>query len=80
MDLTTVVSLIGSLGFPIVAYFMILQQLESDRTMNREQREADRLEHKEEMTKITDAVKNNTLVMQKLVDTLTYTDTEGKHS
>ena len=57
MDVTTITSLIGSLGFPIVCCIYLLTY------MNKE-REA----HKQELDTIKDALNNNTLVLQKLVD------------
>ena len=59
MDFATATQLIGSLGFPIVACIMLYIRMEK-------QDEA----HKEEVSKLTEAIQNNTLIMQKLVDTL----------
>ncbi len=70
MELSQVVSLIGSLGFPIVACIILFRSIEKERENNANQREADRKEHREEMANITAALNNNTIVMQKLVDTL----------
>lgn len=80
MDLSTIVSLIGSLGFPIVCCIIMFKQMEKDRERNAELREADRASHAAEMDKVTTALNNNTIVMQKLVDTLADTSTVGKHS
>lgn len=56
MDLTALTQTIGALGFPIFAcvavFWAMLKQQES---------------HKQEMTKLSDAVNNNTLVIQKLI-------------
>lgn len=79
MDVQAITAIIGSLGFPIVACVVMFKHLSDERENNNKQREADRQEHREEMQRITDALNNNTLVMQKLVDTLSYPD-EGKHS
>lgn len=57
MDTTQIVQVISSLGFPIVmcaALFWYMIQ----------QREA----HKEEIDKMSEALNNNTLVIQKLLD------------
>ena len=80
MDISTIVSLIGSLGFPIVCCIIMFKQMEKDRERNGELREADRIAHAAEMDKVTTALNNNTLVMQKLIDALSSTNTDGKHS
>ena len=61
MDANTIVTLVGSLGFPICACIGLGWFVTSElRTM--------RSDHKEEMAKMTEAVNNNTMVIQKLVD------------
>ena len=70
-DFSTVVQVIGSLGFPIAACCYLFYSMQKEREQNAAQREADRTEHKLEMEKLTDALNNNTLVIQKLVDALT---------
>ena len=80
MDVNTIVSLIGSLGFPIVCCIIMFRSIEKERETNAAQRELDRAEHREEMQQITAALQNNTIVMQKLVDTLTLDTGAGKHS
>lgn len=57
MDFSELTTLVGSVGFPIVMC-LIFVKLFTD-MQNK---------HNEEMSKITDAVNNNTLVMQKLID------------
>ena len=56
MDFNTVTQFIGSLGFPIavclICFWYINKREES---------------HKDEVTKLAEAINNNTLVMQKLV-------------
>lgn len=61
MDWEQIVSLIGSLGFPIVMCFIMLYVFEK---LLKEQNE----QHKEEMTKRTDALNNNTKVLSDLQD------------
>jgi len=59
MDVQTLAQLVSSLGFPIVvagAMFWKMNKQDDD--------------HKEEMNKITEAVNNNTLALQKLLDKL----------
>ena len=71
MDLSSIAQLIGTLGFPIAACCYLFYSMQKEREQNAAQREADRLEHKQEMEKVTDALNNNTVVVQKLVDALT---------
>ena len=63
-----VVSIISAVGFPIVAavgcgYFVKWQY-----EQNQKQIEEMRKEHKEEGGKMTEALNNNTLALQKLID------------
>ena len=64
MDFATIVSAVSAVGFPIV-FCIILYKTMLDQ--NRQ--------HKEESDKLTEAIHNNTLVIQKLVDKL---ETDGK--
>lgn len=67
MDVNTVVTLISSLGFPIVACVALGWYITSEvRNL--------RKEHSEEVSKMTEAINNNTLVIQRLCDKL---DKEG---
>ena len=79
MDISSVAQLVGSLGFPIAACIYLFYSMQKEREQNAAQREADRVEHKIEMEKVTDALNNNTLVIQKLVDTLSEPADGGKH-
>ena len=79
MDLSSIAQLIGTLGFPIAACCYLFYSMQKEREQNAAQREADRLEHKQEMEKVTDALNNNTIVVQKLVDALTAPTTVGQH-
>lgn len=78
-DLTPLTQIIGSLGFPIASCVYLFYSMQKERERNEAQREADRIEHKQEMEKMTEALHNNTLVVQKLVDTLTAPSTTGNH-
>lgn len=55
MDVQTIISLIGSLGFPIAACIAMFTMLDKERE-----------EHKNEMAKITEAINNNTLALEAL--------------
>lgn len=79
MDLSSIAQIIGTLGFPIAACCYLFYSMQKEREQNAAQREADRLEHKLEMEKVTDALNNNTIVVQKLVDALTAPATGGQH-
>lgn len=59
MDVQGVTSIIGTLGFPIAVCLICFWWINK-----REQ------QHKEEVSELTKAIENNTLVMQKLVDRL----------
>lgn len=78
-DLSPLMQIIGSLGFPITACIYLFYSMQKERERNDAQREADRLEHKQEMEKMTEALLNNTLVIQKLVDTLNEPTNQGSH-
>ena len=59
MDVTTITQLIGSLGFPITCCIALFwRMIKSDEN------------HKTEIDKLTDALNNNTLVLQQLSDLL----------
>lgn len=70
MDFTTVITAIGSVGFPIVACcamaFFFSKVNNNYRTDIKELTQ----QHKDEMAVMTEAIKNNTLVIQRLVDKL----------
>lgn len=59
MDVNTVTTAISTLGFPIVMcgamFWYMLKEKDS---------------HKEEMNSVTEALNNNTLILQKLCDSL----------
>ena len=59
MDYTAVMQLIGTLGFPIVACVMLYVRMEKQDE-----------NHKQEVSELTKAIQNNTLVMQQLLDKL----------
>lgn len=63
MDFTTISQFIGSLGFPIAVCCYMFYSMEKERESR-----------KQEMDKLTEALHNNTLVIQKLVDALSMDD------
>lgn len=59
MDANIIMQAISTLGFPIVvSVAMFWKMNEQDK------------DHKEEMAKVTEAINNNTLTIQKLIDKL----------
>lgn len=74
MDFNMIIAAIGSLGFPIIAclclgWYVKYMTDNSNARMDNIQKE-----HKEEVTKMTEALQNNTLAIQRLCDKL---DKEG---
>ena len=59
MDFTTVTQFVSTLGFPIAVCLICFWYINK-----REE------QHKDEVTELSKAINNNTLVMQKLVDRL----------
>lgn len=55
VDLQTITTLIGSLGFPIAACIACFSMLNKERE-----------EHKQEMQKVTEAIVNNTMALEAL--------------
>lgn len=79
--LETIITIVQQLGFPIAvaaacAFYVKYRDDKSDAKLEKlqsvyaEDLKAERADHKQEMTSITEAVNNNTLVMQKLLDKL----------
>lgn len=74
----TWVQVITSLGFPIFAClamgYFIKQQIDQYRSDIKDLQK----EHKEEITKVTEALNNNTIALQKLVDKIDNKEGEEK--
>ena len=68
MDANTLITLIGSLGFPIVACIAIGVFFAKVNDNYRQDIKELQAEHREEVKLMTEAIQNNTLVVQKLVD------------
>lgn len=77
----TIIQIVQQLGFPIAvaaacAFYVKYRDDKSDAKLEKlqavyaEDLKAERADHKQEMTSITEAVNNNTLIMQKLLDKL----------
>ncbi len=63
-----VVSIISAVGFPIVAAIGCAYFVKWQYEQNQKQIEEMRKEHKEEVSKMTEALNNNTMALQKLID------------
>ena len=70
MDANTLITLIGSLGFPIVACIAMGWFFAKVNDNYRQDIKELQATHKEEVRAMTEAIQNNTLVIQKLVDKL----------
>ena len=70
MDFNTILQVIGSYGFPIVACCALAWYFNKINENYRNDLKELNANHKEEVKTMTDAIANNTLVIQKLVDSL----------
>lgn len=68
MDFPTILSAIGSIGFPIIACIGIAWFFNRVNENYRTDLKEMNTQHKEEMKLMTDAINNNTLVLQRLCD------------
>lgn len=73
MDATNIVTIISSLGFPIVACLGLGWYVKYMSDQNSTEVKEMRQEHQAEVQKMTEALNNNTLAIQRLVDKM-----EGK--
>lgn len=65
MDVSTITSLVSSIGFPIVMCGALFWK------MNKQDEQ-----HKEEMDKVTEALNNNTIALTKLIDSVSTVEKE----
>lgn len=70
MDFNAIIAAIGSLGFPIVACCAMAYFFAKVNDNYRSDIKEINASHKEEMDAMTEAINNNTLVLQKLIDRL----------
>lgn len=68
MDANTLTTMIGSLGFPIVACIGIAYFFAKVNDNYRNDIKEMNASHKAEIDKMTEAINNNTIVIQKLID------------
>ena len=77
MDSNALLTLIQSVGFPIVMCGAMGWYVKYITDRNREDLAAERTQHDQEMAKITEAIKNNTIALQKLTDYMEVKDVKG---
>ena len=70
MDAQTIMQAITSVGFPIVCCVIMMYYIKYRDEVSRLDIQHVIDQHKEEMSEITEAIHNNTLVIQKLIDIL----------
>lgn len=69
-----IASLVSSIGFPIVCCGVLMYYVKYTRDKNSEAIAKIEAQHQEETTKLTEALNNNTVVIQRLCDYLTKGD------
>jgi len=74
MDWNSVFNAIGTLGFPIIACLGLGWYVKYQTDAYRAEVKDIQKEHKEEISKVTEALNNNTLALQKLVDKIDHLD------
>lgn len=67
MDTQGIITLIQSVGFPIVMCGLMAWYVKYITDKNREQITAEREAHKEEMNEVVKAINNNTVVIERLI-------------
>lgn len=67
MDTQGIITLIQSVGFPIVMCGLMAWYVKYITDKNREQITAERAAHKEEMNEVVKAINNNTIVIERLI-------------
>lgn len=74
MDANVIITMIGSLGFPIVACIFIAIFFSKTQDNYRADIKEMQMTHKTETDKMTEAINNNNLLLQRILDRL---DKEG---
>lgn len=70
MDANIIMTLISSLGFPIVSAVALFWYCTQINKQSNERLDKMQAEHKEEIAKVTEALSNNTMAIQRLCDKL----------
>lgn len=68
MSSPEIITMISSVGFPIVACLGLAWWTKYTTDQNNARMDKIQTEHKEEIAKVTEALNNNTLALQKLCD------------
>lgn len=68
MDFAELGTLIGSYGFPIVMCIVMAWYVKTQTESNNARIDKLNQEHKEEVAKMTEALNNNTIALQRLID------------
>lgn len=68
MDVNAIITMITTVGFPIVACGGMAWYVKYTTDRNRDDLKEERTQHTEEMAKVTEALNNNTLAIQRLTD------------
>ena len=68
------IQLVSSVGFPVVACVGMAWFVKYQTDINTEETRQMRLEHKEEVNRMTEAVNNNTIAIQRLLERMDKND------
>ena len=74
MDVQAIMQAIATVGFPIVCCVIMMYYIKYREDASREEIQHMTDQHRQEMTEITEAIHNNTIVIQKLIDFLNAED------
>lgn len=77
MDTNSIVSIITSVGFPIVMCGAMAYYVKYITDQNRADLADERMQHDAEMQKVMEAIKNNTIALQKLTDYMEVSNVKG---
>lgn len=81
MELDTISQFVQTVGFPIAAYAALFWYVIQSNKRTDEREAAQNAAHRAEVDKLTEALNNNTLAIQRLVDHMQDDETvRGKHS
>lgn len=70
MQLTDILTAISTVGFPIVCCLLLGWYVKTQNESNQKQLDEIRKDHKEEVSKMVEALNNNTLVLRQILDKL----------
>lgn len=68
MDVTQIAQIVSTLGFPIAMCLLFFWYITKRDEQHKEEIKAIQDQHREESAKMTEAINNNTLVVQRLLD------------